>query len=88
MAPGFLLGGGDDETRNQRFVCPKCSEEPGIEPLRIRQESGRAVWDFEATEEVRQALESFYNRALSVDALAFSDLIRSSKGEVMNLRAL
>ena len=58
----------------------------GIEPIRTVGDGRRAAWIFAESPELRSALESYYNRRLSVDALSFSEQVRSAKGEAMNLR--
>ena len=59
----------------------------GVEPNRCTGDGRRATWVFSDTPDLREALEDFYGRRLTVDALSFSEQVRSAKGEAMNLRA-
>ena len=58
----------------------------GIEPIRTVGDGRRAAWIFAESPDLREALEDFYGRRLTVDALTFSEQVRSAKGEAMNLR--
>ena len=60
----------------------------GIEPIRTVGDGRRAAWIFAESPDLREALEDFYGRRLTVDALSFSEQVRSAKGEAMNLRAV
>ncbi len=57
----------------------------GIEPMRTAGDGRRAAWVFADTPELRAVLVEFYGRRLAVDALSFSEQVRSAKGEAMHL---
>ena len=61
--------------------------EQGFKPLRTASDGRRCVWVFEATPELRTALEAFFGREMKVDALGFSERVRAAKSEVHALRA-
>lgn len=58
----------------------------GIAPTRAGGDGRRASWVFAETEEMRAVLEEYYGRRLSVDALSFSEQVRSAKGEAMHIK--
>ena len=60
----------------------------GVEPVRTAGDGRRASWVFRETPALRAALEAYYGRKLSVDALTFAELVRAAKGEALNLRAV
>ena len=58
----------------------------GIEPVRAASDGRRASWVFAETEDSRAVLEEYYGRRLHVDALSFSEQVRSAKGEAMHIK--
>lgn len=58
----------------------------GIEPIRAGGDGRRASWVFAESEKSRAVLEEYYGRRLDVDALSFSEQVRSAKGEAMHIK--
>ena len=58
----------------------------GIQPIKAVSDGHRASWVFAESEESRAVLEEYYGRRLDVDALSFSEQVRSAKGEAMHLK--
>lgn len=57
----------------------------GIEPTRTAGDGRRATWVFIDTPQLREVLEQFYGRRMAVDALGYSEQVRSAKAEAMSL---
>ena len=59
----------------------------GVEPVRTAADGRRTAWIFVESPEVRTALEEFYGRRLTVDAMGFSERVRAAKAEAMAFRS-
>jgi hypothetical protein len=76
-----------DEMTIGDLYCLSALRTEGFEPIRATQDGNRVAWVFKATPELRATLSRFYGHSMQVDALSFSEAVRSAKGEAMNLRA-
>ena len=56
----------------------------GFPAVNTLSDGRRTTWQLEATSELKDAMQAYYNHELDVDALTYSEQLRSTKGEAMN----